>query len=379
MAPTIEREQALLLAAQQASLLVSAGALPEELADTELDREPTDIFDVNGEVLFRRTRLHGRQPGWLDVAADSLVGALLMASAQGAEWEPERLLEQAHEALREQQLDDGFDQVRFVAYSYPKLGVQFLAGEKEVALLELFTWVPVPQEAEKEGSENFSRWSYLDSLRRGAAKRIARFDAEIETVRRLADELGLFEPRIILLDVTKYIRLTISRDLHYSTRSGDHRICYELRGQQTNVWCVGASVQMLLDFYRYEYSQVRLAQELGLGTLDNPNGLPYANDALVVTVLENLTSNALDATMYTSNPFSRFRTEINANRPLISFIPGHSRTVAGYTDTSWIFGTGFQGLLVYDPWPPNAGVITKWENFNASTYRRTFTARVTLV
>ena len=120
-------------------------------------------------------------------------------------------------------------------------------------------------------------------------------------------------------------------------------------------------------------------EELGLGTLDNPNGLPYANDALVVTVLENLTSNALDATMYTSNPFSRFRTEINANRPLISFIPGHSRTVAGYTDTSWIFGTGFQGLLVYDPWPPNAGVITKWENFNASTYRRTFTARVTLV
>lgn len=175
------------------------------------------------------------------------------------------------------------------------------------------------------------------------------------------------------------MRLAISRDLRFSTRSGDHGVCFELRDQQTNVWCVGASVQMLLDFYRYEYSQVRLAQELGLGTLANPNGMLYANDSVVVTVIEKLTARALDATMYTSNPFSRFRSEINANRPLISFIPGHSRAVAGYTDTSWIFGVGFQGLLVFDPWPPNSGVITRWENFNASTYRRTFPAQVTVV
>ena len=46
--------------------------------------------------------------------------------------------------------------------------------------------------------------------------------------------------------------------------------------QGSNVRCVGASVQMLLDFYRYEYTQVRLAQELGLGTVSDPNGLPYS-------------------------------------------------------------------------------------------------------
>ncbi|MFT3860437.1 C39 family peptidase [Micropruina sp.] len=379
MAPTIDRERALTLAAHQASLLVSAQALPAELADSEIDPEPTEVFDVNGEVLLWRARLRGeRTSGWLDVAADSRVGALTMAAVQGAEWQPERLLEQAHEALREQGLDEGFDQVRFVAYSYPKLAIQFLAGDREVAMLELFTWLPIPDEPQRD-AENFSRWSYFDSLRRSAEKRAVRFEAEIETISSLADQLGLTPLRISVFDISKYLRLSISRGLHYSTRLTDHETCFELRGQQTNVWCVGASVQMLLDFYRYEYSQVRLADELGLGTVDNPNGLPYANDSLVVTVIEKLTGNALNATMYTSNPFSRFRSEINANRPLISFIPGHSRAVAGYTDTRWLLGTGFQGLLVYDPWPPNSGVITRWENYNASTYRRTFTAQVTLV
>jgi hypothetical protein len=101
----------------------------------------------------------------------------------------------------------------------------------------------------------------------------------------------------------------------------------------------------------------------------------------VVTVLENMSSHALDATMNTSPNFNEFRSEILANRPLISFIPGHSRTVAGYTRQNIVFWgmTPFRGLLVYDPWPPNAGVITRWENFDTQTYRVTYTARVTLV
>jgi hypothetical protein len=42
-------------------------------------------------------------------------------------------------------------------------------------------------------------------------------------------------------------------------------------------------------------------------------------------------------------------------------------------------GSSFRGLLVYDPWPPNVGVITRWENFDTQTYRRAFTAHVTTI
>jgi hypothetical protein len=180
-----------------------------------------------------------------------------------------------------------------------------------------------------------------------------------------------------VIDIT--VLLTDTRQLHYSKNNADHEPCYEVRGQQTNVWCVGASVQMLLDFYRYEYVQTRLATELGLGTLANPNGLPYSRVADVVTVIERLTSKALDATMNTAPNWTEFRNEIRANRPMISFIPGHSRTIAGYTVSNVLAISPFRGLLVYDPWPPTSGVITRWENFATQTYTHAYTARVTLV
>jgi hypothetical protein len=98
----------------------------------------------------------------------------------------------------------------------------------------------------------------------------------------------------------------------------------------------------------------------------------------VVTVIEAMSLDALNASMTASPYWSEFESEIDANRPLISFIPGHSRTIAGYTRSfiSLVGQSPYRGLLVYDPWPPNAGVITRWENYNAMTYRRTFTARL---
>lgn len=172
------------------------------------------------------------------------------------------------------------------------------------------------------------------------------------------------------------LKLVDAREIHYSSRDADHHPCYELRGQQTSVWCVAASVEMVLNFYRYPYDQVRLARELGLGTLANPNGLSYADVGDVVTVMENLSSNALDVTMHTNPGWSVFHDEISANRPLISFVPGHSRSVAGYTHSriALVNQIPFRGLLVYDPWPPNAGVITRWENFATQIYQYAYSS-----
>lgn len=80
--------------------------------------------------------------------------------------------------------------------------------------------------------------------------------------------------------------------------------------------------------------------------------------------------------MHTSPGWNIFRNEIRANRPLISFVPGHSRTVAGYTSSliTLVNQIPFRSLLVYDPWPPNAGVITRWENFATQTYQYAYSS-----
>ena len=120
---------------------------------------------------------------------------------------------------------------------------------------------------------NFERWSLLEELPR---------EIRLARARSFRKRLAIWErPKLrkFRLDVIRHdallvkdfvLRLFDRRELHYSQRNTDHHVCYELRGQQTNVWCVGASSEMVLNFYRYTYDQIRLAQELGLGTLCCP-------------------------------------------------------------------------------------------------------------
>ena len=174
------------------------------------------------------------------------------------------------------------------------------------------------------------------------------------------------------------------RKLQFSTRRSHHAICYEVQPQKTPVWCVAASIEMLLDFYRYEYTQQRLAAKLGLGTTSNPTGLPNGMEGKVVDLIEAMTSKALDVTVKSLDGkdkdliWADVRDEIVANRPVISFIPGHARTIAGYLDAeaaASLLGTPSRHLLVYDP---ASGGANRWENVATHVYRFAFKARLRL-
>lgn len=382
------------IAGLELNLLNYARALPRASLEGARLETGTPIFDLNGELLFYRIPLVGRsgvQVGYADVAAHTVFGAPLLSVAPSAIWDEQALVGEAREAMshhKKRKAEVSYDEIRFVAYSYPKLAVAFFHKGKEVSMLELKSWLEIPPSNLKERKPmepgNFERWSLIDEMPEDRKKRnLEQFHERLERLN--APELRDLDVSVIsaakLVSVISIIRLTDTDELHYSTRQTDHHTCYELRGQETSVWCVVASTQMVLDFYRYEYTQSRIATQLGLGTLQNPSGLPYSRDNDVTVALNAMSSGALTAAMLTTPPFSTYCDEIRANRPLISFIPGHSRTVAGYTESLLVLFRlkGFRGLLVYDPWPPNAGVITRWENFDTQTYRRAFTAHVTTI
>lgn len=380
------------MAGLELNVMRSVGALPAATFEgARVAAAGTPVHDLSGELLFYRIPVakRGAAPGFADAGANPVVGAPLMAVSSGFEWNEKALLDEAAKAARKAKRGVKYDSMRFVAYSFPKVGVQFLAGGEEVLLLELFTWDPVPpapkRKRESLEPSNFERWSLIEELpaaQKGARTR--RYRARVEAWE--AQEVGKLDTRVISESafegtrLTPLIPLSEEGELHYADDSG-HDPCYELYGQSTNVWCVAASVQMLLAFYRYGYAQERIATALKLGTLSAPSGLPYSRVGDVVTQLEALSSGALDATMVTNPDFAFFRNEIRANRPLISFIPGHSRSVAGYLQYRLVLSKpkSTRYLLVYDPWPPNAGVITRWENWDAQTYQYGYSARVTLV
>ena len=372
------------IAGLELNALRAAGVLEDDFEGVRIARRGTPVHDTSGPVLFYRIPLtRGRDSaGYVDLAVSEELGEPLVAVGIGAVWDARALLEEGRVAARKGRRGLKFDSVRFVAYSFPKIALQFLnQDEEEVLMLELFTWIEVPARSRRERKPlepgNFERYSLIEELPAAVRRRrMASFRKRVAAWQ--APALRRIDTSVIhaknLLSSRFIIRLVDQRELHYSELDTDHVPCYELRGQQTNVWCVAASTEMLLNFYRYSYDQVRIARELGLGTLANPKGLPYARVGDVVTVIEMLSSNALDATMYVNPLFNIFRDEIRANRPMISFVPGHSRAIAGYTRSLWSIANGFRGLLVYDPWPPNAGVITRWENVATQTYQYAYSA-----
>jgi hypothetical protein len=383
------------LASLELNLLNYARALPPGVLEGARLDTSTPIYDTNGEVLLHRFPLtqNGVSVGYADVAAHTAFGGPLLAVVPNSVWDEHAVLGAALEAFLKRPPEGGqrpiYDELRLVAYSYPKIAVQFLHRNEEIVMLECFTWLEVPPTAGTRGRKrlepsSFERWSLLQELPANRKLKCHKIFERRATLFGRADlspaAVGLISKQLVE-PVVSILKLTSTWELHYSGRNSDHYDCYELRGQETNVWCVGASVQMLLDFYRYNYSQSKIAQQLGLGTLANPNGLPYANVADVVTQLQAMSSNALTAQMITNPAFSDFTSEVSQNRPMISFIPGHSRTVAGYTQSLLHLPreVGFRGLLVYDPWPPNVGVITRWENFDTQNYQNAYKAQVSTI
>lgn len=381
-------------------LLRASDILPETYEGGRLTNVYSSIYDLNGEILFYRVGIESTdgQAGFADISLNPAFADPVLATAEDARWEPEKLISEAFQHAQKY-IDKPVAsvEIRFVAYSHPKLAIEFLVEGESLVMLELFSWHPIDRREQKDqdGKKELGlmAFSYADAV----ADDVKEKNQAILKERQQLWEKSLALESIRKIDpsrikgnwiqdlewiIWKPLSLYTSRELHYSSRNDDHFTCYEVRGQETNVWCVGASVQMMLDFYRYEYTQVRLARELGLGTLQNPNGLPYANVGDIPTVLERMTNNALDATLVTSPGFNLFKSEILANRPVNSIIDGHSRTVAGYKQSLLFYlPTGlptYRGLLVYDPWPPNAGVIRRWENFTSNNHLWATTAQLNL-
>ena len=230
-------QEARRLAGLELNALRYVDALPAaSLEGARIAATGTPVHDLSGELLFYRFPVlkRGAPPAFVDIAAHPAVGAPLIAVSSGFEWNAKAILSQAATAARRLE----YDATRFVAYSFPKVGVQFLNDGKEVLLLELATWAPVPPAPRKRRKplqpSNFERWSLLEELpaaqKRAASRRYnARVKAWSGTRFRRFDPTMVSKSRFDELQVK--IKLFDSRELHYSPDDATHHTCYELYGQ----------------------------------------------------------------------------------------------------------------------------------------------------
>ncbi len=355
----------------------------EDWRKAVIRKKPLTIYDLNGQVLFYDFTLTSanQQVGTVRVAASRVIGAPVVARQVGRPERPDwrEVAERLSARLLKKYPRWKVKDARLVCYSYPKLGVLLDvldARQKPQRLIfDLFGGERIPGVTlplERAGS---FAWSYYDSLQpEQTAANLKRFSAQDRVRRELTEEQRVELRTDLNLsrlshDVVIPIRFATQKlgfCSHYGYSEERSHHCFSLHGQQVHDYCVLATAQMILDYYRYFYTQDQLAAPFYYN--DAAGGCPYDTHAS----FESMSCNHLTATYDPSPTWTKGCAEIDGGHPFQTLIPGHSRACAGYSLAYWKgSNVAFdRHLFIYDPWPWNAdykvGGTLSWEDYDTS-------------
>jgi hypothetical protein len=361
-----------------------AGDAPDfaPFATTEINPEPLVVHDLNGQVLFYvfDAMQRNRVVGSIRAAASRIVGPAVMAVELGArKWDASRATQQAQAAAKRRFPKATVTATELVCYSYPKIGVRValeIDGRAAPSVIfDVSSLAPVERFGDDE-PEGMAAWSYYHRIAEPRADERERIwnlaDAELEATRTVtprifaraftARELVQIKPSLIVDSPNIAIPFYSSKVLKFGPRCAPHD-CFELYSQQTDVYCAVATAQMILDFYRWNYTQDQIAAAMSTDATGTTNPNQVAG-------YESLSRQCLDATFDGSADWAEAKAEIDANRPLKSGIPGHARACAGWQRQNLflISKEPRRWLRIYDPWPWNANICEGgaivWEDWD---------------
>lgn len=324
--------------------------------------------------------------GFMDVAKHGIFGAPLLRVG-------ERLLTLDDEDQRE---SAGASSRRFVSYSFPKQGVLLDAERAESYLLDRRTRNKVPVDTARSAYRPpsvFEGWSLLEETPEKERKlREERFSHRVLIWDNVASRVNVdgigrtVSKKSFEEHVAKHLGIT--QDSFVSLRRGvgftgnpfvDTGIF--IRPQEQDLWCAPASLQMILEHFRYRFEQLDLAKALRVDNGSTGFPLPASQSRITEVEAETRTEGALDVAWI---PFPEWKDYANAIcqfRPVLSFIWGHVRVAAGalfakfkenqegcYAGekeqiVSLLQDLQLEGLMIADPWPVGEGTKVWWEDF----------------
>jgi hypothetical protein len=379
-----------------AALQAVSARLPglEDWQRATVRKRPISIYDINGKLLFldypvaRGTEVVGKVRG----AASRVLGpAVVSLVRENSPWDYAQSVAKLNARLSKEYRGWKIQSPKLVCYSYPKLGVLYnvinLAGKRLRLIFDVASLDLIPEATpDNKNMEGAFAWSYYDMLPdKVRAERLDRYqtldrrrlEISADTRKELVASRSLMAIGELVIDrIPRWV--TVTRQLQFcnhslETEARSHH-CFSLHGQQVNDYCALATGQMILDYYRYYYTQDQIAPAMSYshaaGGCPSDQGPGY----------ESLSNNHLDATYDSSPSFAESRAQIDALRPFKSGVPHHARACAGYSYTSQLGSVTSQSLYIYDPWPWNAdykvGGAVYWEDWDAVTRTNCVYARL---
>jgi hypothetical protein len=335
--------------------------------------EAQTIYDLNGQPLFYDFTVYSNNDdpvGIVRATASTVLGVPVCSVYLGApRWDIGKANEKAKK-LVEKKFRAQVASSKLVCYAYPKLGIalEWVDPRKHKrgrTIIDVSDLSIIP-EIKRPKARGVGAWSIYDKIPTrkvpGAVKKYALHNNFVSRLKRskkfdIVKSLSGDKFALAQAQFAKYYSSYEAKILSFCTHSFSHE-CFRMHGQETDVWCVVATGQMILDFWRYYETQSNIATAMGTGA----GGTGWTGE---VNGLESLTCNHFDAQSDLNPSFSKAMKEINANRPFDYSYPRHAMACVGYSRYKLTF-LNIDSVYLYDPWPVNTGAI-RWEVWGTET------------
>lgn len=337
--------------------------------------DPIPIYDLSDQPLFYDFPVYSRgsgEVGRVRASASRVIGVPVPSVYLGAvPWNESKAHLKAVELI-EKKFRGRVLSAKLVCYAYPKLGIAVdwvKNGRKDQqrTIIDVSDYSVVPEKVKRKLRgpgvypvyENISTRTVPKAVRQFSSydklNAVIQRKAKVELPESL--RLEKFDKvQAVLGD--RMIALYYSKILTFCTHDFSHE-CFRMHGQDNGYYCVVATGQMILDFWRYYESQNDIATAMGTTT----GGTSYTGE---VNGYKSLTCSHFDAQSDSSPTFAKVKTEINANRPFDYSYSYHAMACAGYSDIKLhIIGLpAIQMVYLYDPSPVGTGTI-RWETWGS--------------
>ena len=323
--------------------------------------EAATVYDLNNQPLFYDfpvLSLGRERIGLVRTAASRVLGVPVFdIYLGGAHWTPGRATLQVREYV-EKKLKGKVIGSKVICYAYPKMGIEVKWKKprgkvQRRTVFDIYDLKEIHKEAETDvpGAGIFSIYDNLSE--KMVPEALRQFDPHEKIIRNIQDETGLDLSKPLHMEELQRVQsaIMVLVELFYSKILS----CFNLYSQIDSNNCTEATVQMLLDWWRYDYNQ----NEIHTVMPANPSLVKdYQNE---VTALMNLSLEQLYAYSDFSPDFSKVRREIDASRPFDHSYFGHSTACAGYRGIKLhVPSSGelsLESVYIYDPYPVNQGDI----------------------
>jgi hypothetical protein len=334
----------------------------------------TTVYDLNNEPLFYDFPVvtqKGEHIGLVRASASRVLGVPVPSIyLTPPAWNIQASMIKGKELVKTK-FKGEVTNAKLVCYAYPKLGIA-VEWKKERrtqrTILDIGDLSEVPEKAESgmrgPGAVSFyeraPEKAVPESLKLFKAYEKVVDDLQERSKQDLATRKTITEINMVYQAIPSIVQISVfkTKILTLCTHNFSHE-CFNLHGQDNGVYCVVATGQMLMDFYRFYHSQNAIATAMGTGA----GGTSYAGE---IKGYQSLTCSHFTAQQEFSPTFAKAKTEIDNNRPFDYSYSYHAMACAGYREQRiYLVGTTPErSLYLYDPSPVSIGTI-RWETWGS--------------